>query len=139
MNGREFVDTNILIYGFDRTAGRKRDVATGLLERLWTQRNGCVSLQILQEFYVTATGKLGMPAREAAHQVEQLGKWTVHRVSLDDVLSAIELHRRRQLAFWGALVIRSAMQLGCSTLWSEDFSDGQKWGSVIIRNPFSGS
>jgi len=91
----------------------------------------------LQEFYVTATRKLGMPPADAAHQVERFGKWTLHRPSFDDILSAIELHRRSQIAFWDALVVRSAARLGCSVLWTEDLSDGQSWGSVIVRNPFS--
>lgn len=137
MNGREFVDTNVLIYAFDRSAGRKRTRAAQLLERLWEERTGCVSLQVLQEFYVTATRKLSMPPADATRQVERFGKWTLHRPSFDDVLSAIELHRRRQAAFWDALVVRSAARLGCSVLWTEDLSDGQTWGSVLVRNPFS--
>ncbi len=136
MNGREFVDTNVLIYAFDRSAGQKRVIAAELVERLWSERAGCVSLQILQEFYVTATRKLELPAADAARQVERLGQWVVHRPSFEDVLSAIELHRRKQVAFWDALVLRSAMKLGCSILWSEDLSDGQKWDSVVARNPF---
>ena len=139
MNGKEFVDTNVLIYAFDRSAGAKREAAAGLLERLWSQRSGCVSLQILQEFYVTATRKLDMPARHAARQVERLGAWTLHRPALEDVLAAIELHRRKQVAFWDALIIRSAIKLGCSVLWSEDLTDGQRWVSVTVRNPFAGA
>ncbi len=139
MNAREFVDTNVFIYAFDSSAGRKRAVAAGLLERLWSERTGCVSLQVLQEFYVTATSKLGMAASDAAQQTERLGKWTVHRPSFDDVLSAIELHRRRQVAFWDALIVRSAMRLDCAILWTEDLSDGQRWDAVTVRNPFADS
>jgi predicted nucleic acid-binding protein len=136
MNDKEFVDTNVLIYALDRSAGRKRTIALELLERLWEDRRGCVSLQVLQEFYATATKKLGMPPADAARQVERLGAWTVHRPSLQDLLAAIELHRRRQVPFWDALILRSAIGLGCSTLWTEDFSDGQKWDLVTVRNPF---
>jgi len=109
-----------------------------LLERLWSTRAGCVSLQILQEFYVTATSKLRMPAGDAALQVDRLGKWIVHRPSFDDVTSAINLHRGKSVTFWDALVLQSAMKLGCSLLWSEDLSDGQKWGDLVVRNPFAG-
>jgi predicted nucleic acid-binding protein len=138
MSDKEFVDTNIFIYAFDRTAGRKRTIAVALLERLWSTRAGCVSLQILQEFYVTATSKLRMPAGDAALQVDRLGKWIVHRPSFDDVTSAISLHRGKSVTFWDALVLQSAMKLGCSMLWSEDLSDGQKWGDLVVRNPFAG-
>jgi predicted nucleic acid-binding protein len=136
MNGKEFVDTNILIYAFDRTAGKKWETAAALLERLWSERAGCVSLQVLQEFYVTATKKLRMPSGEALAQVERLGKWTVHRPSVNDVLQAIQLHRARKLSFWDAMILRSAIGSACVLMWSEDLSDGQRWEGLMVRNPF---
>ena len=136
MNGKEFVDTNILVYAFDRTAGDKREKATTLLTRLWSERTGCLSLQVIQEFYVTSTKKLAMPAADALAQVERFGKWTVHRPALDDVLLAIQLHRAKRISFWDALILRSAMAAGCSVLWTEDFSAGQRWDDLVVRNPF---
>ena len=136
MNGREFVDTNILIYAFDRSAGPKREAAAAVVERLWSERAGCVSLQVLQESYVTATRKLSMPAADAASQVERLGKWVVHRAAFEDVLSAIQLHRRKQVAFWDAMILTSAVKLGCSVLWTEDLSHGQRWGALVVQSPF---
>ncbi len=135
MNGREFVDTNILVYAFDRDAGEKNQRAVALLERLWKTRNGCLSLQVLQEFYVTVTRKLNLPAPEAIKQVERFGKWVVHRPSLEDVLAAMELSRRKQISFWDALMLRSALALECSVVWSEDLGHGQTWGSLTVRNP----
>jgi predicted nucleic acid-binding protein len=136
MSDREFVDTNVLVYAFDRTAGAKREAAIELLQRLWFQHTGCISLQVLQEFYVTTTRKLSMPPADAQAQVERFGKWRVHRPALEDVLASIESHRRRQISFWDALILRSAAQLGCSVLWSEDLKAGVKWGAVVVRNPF---
>lgn len=136
MSGREFVDTHVLVYAFDRSAGRKRAAAIELLERLWLERTGCLSLQVLQEFYVTTTRKLSMPRSEAQAQVERLGKWRVHRPSLEDVLEAIQVHRRLHISFWDALILRSASQLGCSLLWSEGLKDGLKLDAVVVRNPF---
>jgi len=136
MNGREFVDTNVLIYAFDRTAGKKRETAAALVARLWSDRIGCLSLQVLQEFYVTATKKLKMAPAEAFAQIDRFGKWTVHRPEVDDVLVAIQLHREKKVSFWDAMILRSAMSSGCDLLWSEDLSDGQRWDGVIVRNPF---
>jgi predicted nucleic acid-binding protein len=136
MNGKEFVDTNILIYAFDRTAGKKWETAAALVERLWLERAGCVSLQVLQEFYVTATKKLRMPAGEALAQVERFGKWTVHRLAVNDVLQAIQLHRAKKISFWDAMILRSAIGSACGLLWSEDLSDGQRWEGLLVRNPF---
>lgn len=75
-------------------------------------------------------------ATSAQAQVERLGKWKVHRPSLEDVLASIELHRRKRISFWDALILRSAAQLGCSVLWSENLKDGLKYEAVIVRNPF---
>ena len=136
MNGKEFVDTNILIYAFDQTAGTKRDAAAALLTRLWSERAGCLSLQVLQEFYVTTTRKLSLPPGEALVQVERLGKWTVHRPGVADILLAIQLHRAKKVSFWDAMILRSAMASGCHLLWSEDLTDGQRWDGLVVRNPF---
>jgi hypothetical protein len=64
--GYEFADTNGLVYAHDRSAGQKRERARLLLERLWQNRNGCLSLQVLQEFYVTVTHRVSRPLAQAA-------------------------------------------------------------------------
>jgi predicted nucleic acid-binding protein len=58
---REFVDANVLVYAFDSSAGRKQHVAQALLERLWDHNTGCVSVQVLQEFFVTVTKEVAKP------------------------------------------------------------------------------
>ena len=136
MSGREFVDTNVLIYAFDRSAGAKRDMAITLLDRLWAGRCGCVSLQVLQEFYVTTTRKLSMPATDALKQVERLGTWAVHRPAFDDLTAAMRMQCDSRISLWDALVVRSAMRMGCDVLWTEDLSDGQKWEGLTVKNPF---
>jgi len=55
--GLQFVDTNILVYGYDVSAGKKHEIAKELLKELWDTRRGCLSTQVLQEFYVTITKK----------------------------------------------------------------------------------
>ena len=134
----EFVDTNILIYAFDRSAGDKHRIAVDLMTRLWTDRRGCISLQVLQELYVAGTRKLKLPTDEAASQVRRLGLWRVHRPLVDDILAAIELHERHSVSFWDALILRSAQASQCSVLWSEDLQNGQRWGNLEVRNPFTG-
>ena len=136
MSGKEFVDTNILIYAFDLTAGQRRDMAAALIERLWIERTGCVSVQVLQEFYVTATKKLSMPPADAVAQVERFGKWMIHRPALNDVLSAIQLPREKKISFWDAMILHSAMSLDCTVVWSEDLSAGQRWHGLMVQNPF---
>ncbi len=133
----EFVDSNILVYAFDRTAGAKREKAAELLMRLSSDRVGCTSIQVLQEFYVVVTKKKGMSSLDAAAEISRFAKWKVHRPEPNDVLLAIRLHREKSLSFWDAMILRSAMSCDCSILWSEDFSHGQVWSGLTVRNPFT--
>jgi predicted nucleic acid-binding protein len=133
----EFVDTNILIYALDRSAGEKHRIAVELVTRLWMERLGWISLQVMQEFYVTATRKLKLPPGQATLQVRHLRLWRVYRPMVEDVLAAIELHQRHAVSFWDGLILRSAQASQCSILWSEDLSNGQRWGNLEVRNPFA--
>ena len=122
---------------FDRSAGEKHRLAVDLVRRLWRERCGCLSIQVMQEFFVTATRKLNMPPEDAAAQIRRLGLWRVHRPSVEDVLAAADLHLKSQVSFWDAMILRSAQMTSCFALWSEDLSHGQHWGSVEVRNPFA--
>jgi predicted nucleic acid-binding protein len=137
MSAREFVDTNLLIYMHDQKAGGKQDEAFQLLNRVWESGTGCVSVQVLQEFYVASTGKLGMLVEEAEGQVARLTRWKVHAPTHADVLAAIRLQRGRMLSFWDAMIIHSASSLECSVLWTEDLNHGEVISGVEIRNPFA--
>jgi predicted nucleic acid-binding protein len=133
-----FVDTNVLVYAYDRSAGPKREAALALLNRLWEDRSGCISIQVLQEFYVTMTRKVPLPlsAAEARRIVRDLGCWRLHAPDVKDVLDAIDLQQRFGLSFWDGMIIQSALHLECETLWSEDLSHGQWYESTRVKNPF---
>jgi predicted nucleic acid-binding protein len=134
----QFVDSNILIYAYDVTAGAKHEQARALVTELWESRCGCLSIQVLQEFYVTVTRKVARPlaADVATAVVADLAAWRVHAPIVEDVNQAIAIHRRYAISFWDALIVRSAAQLGCATLWSEDLSAGQVYEGVRANNPF---
>jgi predicted nucleic acid-binding protein len=132
----EFIDTNILVYAQDGGAGRKHDRSVDLLKRLFEEANGALSVQVLSEFYSAATKKLSMKSEEAEEAISDLGGWSIHRPGHADVVRAIRLLRRYKISWRDALVINSAIELGCSILWSEDLTDGQRFGTVTVRNPF---
>lgn len=135
----QFVDTNVLIYAHDVSAGDKHIRCRELIKELWEAGLGCLSVQVLQEFYVNLTVKVAQPlsSREAAQIVSDLSAWQVHRPAVEDVLDAIRLEDRYQLSFWDAMIVVSAVQLGCATLWSEDFNAGQVYAGVTVATPFS--
>ncbi|MDL2717644.1 MAG: PIN domain-containing protein [Acidobacteriota bacterium] len=136
---REFVDTNVLVYAYDKSAGLKAERARDLVAGLWRSGEGCISLQVLQELFVTITRKVAkpMPAAGAAALIEDLSQWTLHEPVRADVLAAIDLHRRKRISFWDALILQSAHQLRCQTIWSEDLNAGQAFGAIRVRNPFA--
>ncbi|MFO7538870.1 MAG: PIN domain-containing protein [Chloroflexota bacterium] len=136
---RQFVDTNVLVYAHDQSAEGKHQQAGELVASLWQSEEGCLSVQVLQEFYVTVTRKLKrpLPPNEAAQLIADLGLWRVHRPTVTDILDAIQLQERYQVSFWDAMILQSAAQLKCSIVWSEDLNDGQIYGQVRVQNPFS--
>jgi predicted nucleic acid-binding protein len=132
------VETSVLVYAHDASAGLKPERARTLIESLWESQSGFLSIQVLEEFYVTVTRKVARPlAGEAAAQsVADLSACRVHAPEAADVLDAIEIHRRYGISLWDALVIQSAARMGCQTLWSEDLSRGQIYAGIPIMNPF---
>ncbi len=134
-----FLDTNILVYAFDRSAGQKHALAVQLMEGCWENENGRISIQVLQEFFVTVTRKITPPLdHQTARQiVADLAQWRLHAPKASDLLQAIDLQRDYQLSLWDAQIVQSAASLGCRQLLSEDFNHGQVYGDVQVINPFT--
>ncbi|MBK6847437.1 MAG: PIN domain-containing protein [Proteobacteria bacterium] len=137
MSQRTFIDTNVLIYADDAAAGLKRERARAVLRRLIGASQAVVSTQVLQEFFVIATKKLGVPADLARRKVERLAQLEVVLVRPELILGAIDLHRLHGISFWDALVLRSASAAGCTRVLTEDLNAGQVIDGVRVENPFA--
>ena len=135
----EFVDANVLVYAFDASAGARQAAARELIERLWDSGTGCLSVQVLQEFFVTVTRKVAkpLPIEEASARLREFSAWKVFSPTADDVLAAIAIQQQSKLAFWDAMIVRAAAESQCDVLWTEDLSDGHSIQGVRIRNPFT--
>jgi predicted nucleic acid-binding protein len=74
-----FLDTNILVYAFDVSAGQKHEVAKRIVIDLWNTKDGILSTQVLQEFFVSVTKKIPKPinARLAREIVSDFLKWNI--------------------------------------------------------------
>jgi predicted nucleic acid-binding protein len=136
MPARSFFDTNVLIYTDDKADPAKQQRALDLVAEHRRARTGVVSLQVLQEYFVTVTRKLQVDARVARRKVELLAEFDVATPDVADILAAIDLHRLHGLSFWDALILRAAKQAGCSVLFSEDMQDTREIDGVRIVNPF---
>lgn len=128
---KAFFDTNVLVY--TATSDKKKPLALNCLGR-----GGIVSTQVLNEFVHVARRKL----RHDWPQIERaLG---LFRASLDDVVpltlethsSAVVMARDHSLAFYDALIVASAIETGCDTLFSQDLQNGRHFGGLVIVNPF---
>jgi predicted nucleic acid-binding protein len=133
-----FVDTNVILYAYDVTAGDKHSRARALLQELWETRDGCISTQVLQEFYVNATRKIAKPldVGTAKEVIADMAHWHTHTPAVDDILGAIDIQQHTGISFWDAMVVRSAAELGCQVLYSEDLNHGQSYCGVRVENPF---
>jgi predicted nucleic acid-binding protein len=136
MSVRSFFDTNILIYADDKASPAKQRRALDLLAEHRRARTGVVSLQVLQEYFVTVTRKLRVDAHVARRKVELLAEFDVAAPEVADILAAIDLHRLHGFSFWDALVVRAAKQAGCSVLLSEDMQNAREIDGLQIVNPF---
>jgi predicted nucleic acid-binding protein len=101
-------------------------------------RDGCLSVQVLQEFFVNVTRKIAKPrSAEAANEiVADLSHWHMHVPAADDVLGAIGIHPRAGISFWDSMIVHSANEMGCPVLYSEDLNAGQDYSGVRVENPF---
>jgi predicted nucleic acid-binding protein len=97
---------------------------------------GAISIQVLSEFYAAATKKLTMPSQEAEEVLADLAEWIIHVPQHTDLIRAARLRRRYRVSWWDALILNSAIELGCATLWSEDLGNGRRFGSLAVVNPF---
>ena len=136
MRARSFFDTNVLVYADDKAAPSKQRRALDLIAEHRRARTGVVSLQVLQEYFVTVTRKLHLDPRIARRKVELIAEFDVASPEVADILAAIDLHRLHGVSFWDALVLRAAKQAGCSILLSEDMQGNREIDGVQIVNPF---
>jgi len=133
---RFFLDTNIVAYADDLDAPAKQAVALALVERAFGESAGVISIQVLQEYFVTATRKLGVSREDARRKVELLSRLEWVRLDATDLLAAIDLQGHHGFSFWDALIIQAALVARCSILYSEDLQSGFRLGSLQIVNPF---
>jgi predicted nucleic acid-binding protein len=133
-----FVDTNVLIYCRDASEAEKQQRAMEWMRHLWTTRSGRLSIQVLQEFYAVVTGKLdpGLDPEIVRADVRSLLTWKPVRIEADVIEAAWLLQDRHSLSWWDALIVSAAQVAGCGYLLSEDLQAGQRFGNVVVVDPF---
>jgi predicted nucleic acid-binding protein len=133
-----FVDTNVLVYSRDFGEARKQRRALDWLTHLWVTHDGCLSFQVLEEYYSVVTRKLRPPMaqREAREDVAAFLAWRPAVIDDSLLMRAWDLEDRTSVSFWDALIIAAAQAQECTVLLTEDLSDGQDIGGVKVVDPF---
>ena len=138
MTGRTFVDTNVLIYAHDVDAGAKRQTAQAILRKLWSERTGTLSIQVLQEFYVNVTRKIPRPISKQSARilVTTYAAWCVDTTPAE-IATAFQIEDASRIGFWDALIVASALKSGAERIVSEDLNAGQLIAGILVENPFA--
>lgn len=136
MTVESFLDTNVVVYaaaGQDQS-DRKRQRALQLIE----SEDFGISVQVLQEFYVTVTRKMevNLAPDVALDWVEQLEAFPIADTDVSLVKTAAEVSERYRISYWDAAIVAAARALGAKVLFSEDLSDGQEYLGIRAVNPF---
>ena len=139
MSGRFFLDTNIFVYSFDRSAPAKAGRAARLIRDALTTQKGVISYQVVQEFFNVALRRFSQPmqAADAGQYLNAVFRplLTVHS-SQALYAEALYLHAQSGLSWYDSLIVSAAIQVRCEILFSEDLLHGQRFAGPQVRNPF---
>lgn len=139
MSVRFFLDTNVVVYAMSGKVPSKALIAGRLIDEAIGSGKGIISFQVVQEFFSVALRRFNPPMSPAeAEQVLAVTFRPLLAVHSSYPLygRALELSRRYSLSWYDSLIVAAAIEGSCGILYSEDLQHGQKFDSVIVRNPF---
>ncbi len=133
-----FIDTNVLVYAHDIDSGHKHHIAKDLLIDLWDCRKGVLSVQVLQEFYVTMTKKIANPLsfNKVRNIIQNYLSWEIEINDSLSVLNASRIEETYKISFWDGLIIAAASRANASSILTEDLQADQVIEGILIKNPF---
>jgi predicted nucleic acid-binding protein len=139
MNGRFFLDTNILVYAFDRANPVKQVKAKELIQHLFESPNCFISTQVITEFCNIALKKMkpALSGEKTREFISLIPETQIRLITQTDILTAIEVYTRLSFSFWDALIISSSISSECNILYTEDLQHEMKIeNGLTIINPF---
>lgn len=139
MNADFFLDSNILLYCFDKTDPRKKKIAVTLVEQATTEGTGVISYQVCQEFCNVLLHKTDddIPVAKLTAYLDAVvfGLLRVYP-SPDLFREALRIHQQTQYRYDDSLIVAAAIESGATTLYSEDLRHDRRIGTLTILNPF---
>ncbi len=136
MSVRSFFDSNVLVYTDDAGAKDKQDRALALWQVHRQANQAVISVQVLQEYFRVATGKLAVDPAVAIEKLMLFARADVVQAGPADVIAAARLGVEHRLSFWDAMIVQMALLADCALLYSEDLQDGRRFAGLQVVNPF---
>ena len=133
---KAFLDTNVFVYAIDECDPRKHEIARNVIETFADAGEAVVSTQILHEFYVVATRKLGHDAIRVKSIVQEIAQNEVAAIDVALIERAIDISVLHRLSFWDSLLVAAACATNCAELLTEDLQHDLVVAGIRIRNPF---
>jgi len=137
MPDRVFLDANIFVYAQDSGAQDKQRKSREIIATAADSGDGVVSTQVMQEFYLAATRKLGVAPLAAKGVLKTFSVFEIVQVSAALIHEAVDCSILNQLSFWDSLILAAAASAGCRTILSEDLNPSQTILGVKVHNPFA--
>ena len=137
MSDRVFLDANILVCAQDAAVPEKQRKSREIIAQLAESGDGVISTQVMQEFFVAGTRKLGVEPLVAKGVLKTFAVFEIVQVSSGLIHEAIDCSILNQLSFWDSLILSAAASAGCTTVFSEDLSSGQTILGIKVQNPFT--
>ena len=139
MSVDRFLDTNVFVYQLEGRDVRKADIARDLIRQGIESGNACISFQVVQECLNTALRKALVPL--GGHEMRRyldsvLAPLLRVQPSLRLYHASLDIQSRYRFAYYDALIVASALDAGCATLYSEDMQDRQRIEGLTVVDPF---
>lgn len=127
-----FFDTNVVLYAFTPSGAFTQTAESLLL------RGGIVSVQVLNEATAVGLSKFKMSWVQVRQLIDDLLLFCPNPESLTERThrEAVRISQRYGFSLWDGLILASALETGCTTLYSEDMQHGQIIDGLRIENPF---
>jgi predicted nucleic acid-binding protein len=137
MSGRDFLDTNILVYALDVSEPDRHRVAADLVAKA-VAGEFVISTQVLAEFAATLLQKFSRhyTAEDVIAILESVDPIPLIQPDGDMVRRAIEAYSAYGIHFYDGMIVAAAERAGCEKIWSEDLNPQHKYFGVTVANPF---
>jgi predicted nucleic acid-binding protein len=135
------LDTNVLVYAYDVSERRRREIAKALVDEVWNAGGGVVTLQNLSEFFFAVTRKVQKPvpvvdAKTIVSDILRSSRWMVIDRNAGTVMKAMEIVESVRAPFWDALIAACMLEHGIEVIVTENEKDFKNIPGLSIINPF---